>query len=378
MGMMTEFKEFAMRGNVVDLAVGVVIGAAFGKIVTALVDKVIMPPIGLLIGGVNFAKLAVVLKEASVDAAGKEVPAVVLVKYGAFINALIEFLIIAFAIFVVVKAINRLAQGSRERSTGRAERRSAAAARDPRFAEALTADFQHIRTRSREPYARGFVVSGTTPCARTLLAPPWPCWPPCPLHAQQATRIDDAAMAQRRHAARAALADDTGWKVVESLTTEVGPRLAGSEADARAVAWAQAKFKALGYDKVWTEPVTFPKWQRRSESRRSAGAHPQPLMVTALGGSAGRQAWRPRWCGSPTWPRLKRPRPDQPGRQDRLRRLPHGSARRTAAATAPAARAQQRPVGGDRRAPSAVVIRSVGTDNASHPAHRHHPLRCPT
>jgi hypothetical protein len=74
MGMMTEFKEFAMRGNVIDLAVGVVIGAAFGKIVTALVDKVIMPPLGLLIGGVDFSKMAIVLKDATVDAAGKDVP----------------------------------------------------------------------------------------------------------------------------------------------------------------------------------------------------------------------------------------------------------------------------------------------------------------
>ena len=107
MGMMTEFKEFAMRGNVIDLAVGVVIGAAFGKIVTALVDKVIMPPLGLLIGGVDFSKMAIVLKEASVDAAGKEVPAVVLA-YGEFINALVQFVIVAFAIFLVVKAINRI------------------------------------------------------------------------------------------------------------------------------------------------------------------------------------------------------------------------------------------------------------------------------
>ena len=107
MGMMTEFKEFAMRGNVIDLAVGVVIGGAFGKIVTALVDKVIMPPLGLLIGGVDFSKMAIVLKEASVDAAGKEVPAVVLA-YGEFINTIIQFLIVAFAIFLVVKAINRL------------------------------------------------------------------------------------------------------------------------------------------------------------------------------------------------------------------------------------------------------------------------------
>ena len=107
MGMMTEFKEFAMRGNVIDLAVGVVIGAAFGKIVTALVDKVIMPPLGLLIGGVDFSKMAIVLKEATVDAAGKEVPAVVLA-YGEFINALVQFVIVAFAIFLVVKAINRV------------------------------------------------------------------------------------------------------------------------------------------------------------------------------------------------------------------------------------------------------------------------------
>ena len=107
MGMMTEFKEFAMRGNVIDLAVGVVIGAAFGKIVTALVDKEIMPQLGLLIGGVVFAKLGIVLKEATVDAAGKEVPAVVLA-YGEFINAIVQFVIVAFAIFLVVKAINRL------------------------------------------------------------------------------------------------------------------------------------------------------------------------------------------------------------------------------------------------------------------------------
>ncbi len=82
-----------------------------------------------------------------------------------------------------------------------------------------------------------------------------------------------------------ALADDTAWKVTESLTTEVGPRMAGSEADARAVAWAKAKFKALGFDKVYTEPVTFPKWERRSEQAQVLGAHAQPLHVTALGGS---------------------------------------------------------------------------------------------
>ena len=109
MGMMTEFKEFAMRGNAIDLAVGVVIGAAFGKIVTALVDNVIMPPIGLLIGGVDFSDWAWTLKAASVDAAGNAVPAVS-IGIGSFLNAVIQFLIVAFAIFIAVKAMNRLSR----------------------------------------------------------------------------------------------------------------------------------------------------------------------------------------------------------------------------------------------------------------------------
>lgn len=107
MGMVSEFKEFAMRGNVVDLAVGVVIGAAFGKIVASLVNDVIMPAVGFIVGGVNFSDLAFELKAATVDAAGAEVPAV-LVKYGAFIQTIVDFLIIAFAIFVAVKVINKL------------------------------------------------------------------------------------------------------------------------------------------------------------------------------------------------------------------------------------------------------------------------------
>lgn len=107
MGLIAEFKEFVSRGNVLDLAVGVVIGAAFGKIVTAFVEKVVMPPIGLLIGGVDFSKWVVTLKAATVDAAGKEIPAVVL-GLGDFINAIVQFLIIALAIFLVVKAANRM------------------------------------------------------------------------------------------------------------------------------------------------------------------------------------------------------------------------------------------------------------------------------
>jgi hypothetical protein len=101
------------------------------------------------------------------------------------------------------------------------------------------------------------------------------------------THIPDGALATATQLRERALADDTGWKVIESLTTEVGPRLAGSEADARAVEWAKAKFKALGFDKVWTEPVTFPKWERRGEHADVLGAHAQPLVLTALGGSPG-------------------------------------------------------------------------------------------
>jgi large conductance mechanosensitive channel len=107
MGMVSEFKEFAMRGNVVDLAVGVVIGAAFGKIVASLVNDIIMPAIGFVVGGVNFSDLAIELKAATVDAAGTAVPAV-MIKYGAFIQTIVDFLIIAFAIFVAVKVINSL------------------------------------------------------------------------------------------------------------------------------------------------------------------------------------------------------------------------------------------------------------------------------
>ncbi len=105
--------------------------------------------------------------------------------------------------------------------------------------------------------------------------------------AERATRIPDSALAIAGTLRDKALADDTGWKVVESLTTEVGPRPAGTDADARAVAWAKAKFKALGYDKVWIEPVTFPKWVRRSEHGEVLGAHAQQLVLTALGGSPG-------------------------------------------------------------------------------------------
>lgn len=102
MSIIKEFKEFAIKGNMVDMAVGIIIGAAFGKVVSSLVDNVIMPPLGLLIGGVDFSDLAIPLK-----AAEGEAPAVML-KYGMFVQTALDFLIVAFAIFMVVKAMNTL------------------------------------------------------------------------------------------------------------------------------------------------------------------------------------------------------------------------------------------------------------------------------
>ncbi len=104
MGFVKEFKEFAMRGSVVDLAVGVVIGGAFGKIVSSMVDDVIMPPIGYITGGVDFGSLKYVLKEANEAAGVSEVS----ITYGNFINTIIQFLIIAFCIFLVIKGLNSL------------------------------------------------------------------------------------------------------------------------------------------------------------------------------------------------------------------------------------------------------------------------------
>jgi large conductance mechanosensitive channel len=102
MSMMSEFKDFAMKGNVVDMAVGIVIGGAFGKIVSSFVADVLMPPIGLALGGVDFSNLAITLKAAS---DGGEA---VLMKYGVFIQTVVDFIIIAFAIFMVVKAMNSM------------------------------------------------------------------------------------------------------------------------------------------------------------------------------------------------------------------------------------------------------------------------------
>ena len=113
MGMVKEFKEFAVKGNVVDMAVGIIIGAAFGTVVKSFVDDVLMPPIGMLIGDIDFSQLMVVLKQGATPgpydslAAAQEAGAVTL-NYGLFLNAVISFLIVAFAVFLVIRAINQL------------------------------------------------------------------------------------------------------------------------------------------------------------------------------------------------------------------------------------------------------------------------------
>lgn len=108
MSLLNEFKAFAVRGNVVDMAVGIIMGAAFGKIVSSLVNDLIMPPIGVLIGGVSFNKLAITLKEASGEVAA------VTMNYGQFIQTVVDFLIISAAIFVAVKVINKLQKQKQE------------------------------------------------------------------------------------------------------------------------------------------------------------------------------------------------------------------------------------------------------------------------
>ena len=119
MGMLKEFKTFAMKGNVLDLAVAVVIGGAFGKIVTSFVNDVIMPPVGLLLGNTDFSKLRVILKQgvdAVMDGDSVVAPAIteVSIRYGAFINTLLDFVLVALAIFMVIKAFNKLKKKEEE------------------------------------------------------------------------------------------------------------------------------------------------------------------------------------------------------------------------------------------------------------------------
>lgn len=108
MSFLKEFKTFAMRGNMVDMAVGIIVGGAFGKIVSSLVSDIIMPPIGLLIGGVNFENLKLVLKQAHTDTSTGQVTEAVSINYGNFIDTALDFIIIAFSIFLIVKLINSI------------------------------------------------------------------------------------------------------------------------------------------------------------------------------------------------------------------------------------------------------------------------------
>ena len=108
MGFLKEFKEFAVKGNVMDMAVGVFIGGAFGKIVTSLVNDVIMPPIGLIVGGVDFSELKLTLKQQVLDAAGAVVTPAVTWNYGAFVQQIVDFTILAFCVFLMVKIMNSI------------------------------------------------------------------------------------------------------------------------------------------------------------------------------------------------------------------------------------------------------------------------------
>lgn len=116
MGLIKEFKEFSVKGNAIDLAVGVIIGAAFGKIVSSIVNDIIMPPIGLLIGGVDFKGLKVVMKSPVLDNTGKVISEAVTLNYGNFLQTTFDFLIIAFCIFMLVKAINSFKKKEEEKT----------------------------------------------------------------------------------------------------------------------------------------------------------------------------------------------------------------------------------------------------------------------
>ena len=109
MSLIKEFKDFAVRGNVIDMAVGIIIGGAFGKIVSSFVSDVVMPPLGVLLGGVDFSKLSVKVKEAT------ETAEAVKINYGSFLNTIIDFIIIAFVIFMVIKAMNKMKKKEEEK-----------------------------------------------------------------------------------------------------------------------------------------------------------------------------------------------------------------------------------------------------------------------
>jgi large conductance mechanosensitive channel len=137
-----DFKAFALKGNVVDMAVGVIIGGAFGKIVSSLVNDIIMPPIGVLTGGVDFKDLKVILQEAVVNEAGEETAAAVTLNYGMFIQNVIDFLIVALAIFFMIKGITKLTAMAKKKEEEKAE--EPAAAPEPSAEEKLLTEIRDL------------------------------------------------------------------------------------------------------------------------------------------------------------------------------------------------------------------------------------------
>jgi large conductance mechanosensitive channel len=149
MGLLKEFKEFAMRGNVVDMAVGVVIGASFGKIVTSLVNDMIMPPIGRLVGNMDFSQLTVKLGEATKTVteggATKEVTEQIVLRYGAFLNTVVDFVIVAFCLFIVIKGMNTL----KRLQEGKKQEEAAAAPPEPPADVKLLTEIRDLLKSSR-------------------------------------------------------------------------------------------------------------------------------------------------------------------------------------------------------------------------------------
>lgn len=142
MSFLNDFKAFAMRGNVIDMAVGVIIGGAFGKIVTSVVNDIIMPPIGLLVGGVNFTDLKLVLKPAELNEVGEEVVAAVTLNYGNFLQQTFDFLIIAFSIFLFISVIKKVSE--RMKNEEPAPEPAPAPAPEPSNEEKLLAEIRDL------------------------------------------------------------------------------------------------------------------------------------------------------------------------------------------------------------------------------------------
>ena len=142
MSFLSDFKAFAMRGNVIDMAVGVIIGGAFGKIVTSVVNDIIMPPIGLLVGGVNFTDLKLVLKPAELNEVGEEVVAAVTLNYGNFLQQTFDFLIIAFSIFLFISVVKKVSE--RMKNEEPAPEPAPAPAPEPSNEEKLLAEIRDL------------------------------------------------------------------------------------------------------------------------------------------------------------------------------------------------------------------------------------------